>query len=183
MVEKPICLNKKELDHIIKAKEKNKNILLSSNLVLRANPKMIDIKKDVILSNFGSIYYFEADYFWGRTAKFNGWRSKMDYYSIILGAAIHMIDLAIWMFGSKPISVFAMGNNIGSKDTRLKFNSFAVILLKFSNGLIAKVTGNGPCAYPHFHGIKVFGSKRTLVHNFYESFYLEKINRKLIKYF
>ena len=42
----------------------------------------------------------------------------MDYYSIILGAAIHMIDLIIWMFGSKPISVFAMGNNLGSKGTK-----------------------------------------------------------------
>ena len=183
MVEKPVCLNKKELDSIIKEKEKNKNIRLSSNLVLRTNPKINDMKREIMLPAFGSIYYFEADYFWGRTTKFDGWRSKMDYYSIILGAAIHMIDLVIWMLGSKPISVFAMGNDIGSKGTKLKYNSFAIILLKFSSGLIAKVTGNGPCVYPHFHGIKVFGSKKTLIHNFNESFCLERNKSKIDKVF
>ena len=181
MVEKPICLNKEELDQIIEIKEKKKNIQLSSNLVLRTNPKMVDIKKDIMLSSYGSIYYIEADYFWGRTSKLSGWRSKMDYYSIILGAAIHMIDLIIWMLGVKPISVYAIGNRIGSKTTDLKFNSFAVMLLKFSNGLIAKITGNGPCVHPHFHGIKVFGSKKTLIHNFHESFYFDKTKNKTNK--
>ena len=35
MVEKPICLNKEELNQIIKAKAKKKNIRISSNLILK----------------------------------------------------------------------------------------------------------------------------------------------------
>ena len=181
MVEKPICLNKEELSQIIKAKSKKKNIRISSNLILRANQRMVDIKNDISLSRFGDIYYLEADYFWGRISKLNGWRSEMEYYSIILGAAIHMIDLVIWMLGSNPISVYALGNRIGSKNTRLEFNSFAVMLLKFPNDLIVKITGNGPCAHPHFHGVKIFGSKRTMIHNFSESYFFERSRSGMVK--
>tara|TARA_Y100001980_G_C14546678_1_gene326894 strand:+ start:810 stop:1802 length:993 start_codon:yes stop_codon:yes gene_type:complete len=185
MVEKPICLSKKELDQIIEAKSKRKNLKLSSNLVLRSDHRMIDLKNDIKMSRLGDIYYLEADYFWGRINKLNGWRSKMDYYSIVLGAAVHMIDLIIWIFDSKPISVYALGNKIGSKSTKLKFNSFAVMLLKFSNDLIVKITGNGPCVHPHFHGITIFGSKKTIVQNFSESYSLKRskssINKEAIK--
>ena len=96
-------------------------------------------------------------------------------------AAIHMIDLIIWMLGSNPISVYALGNRIGSKNTSLKFNSFAVMLLKFPNDLIVKITGNGPCAHPHFHGVKIFGSKRTMIHNFSESYFFERSRAGIIK--
>lgn len=181
MVEKPICLNKEELNKIIKAKSKKKNIKLSSNLVLRANQRMIDLKNDISSSRFGDMYYIEADYFWGRIGKLNGWRSKMDYYSIILGAAIHMIDLVIWMLDSKPISVYALGNKIGSKNTRLKFNSFAIMILKFSNDLIVKITGNGPCVHPHFHGIRIFGSKQTMIHNFSEAYFFDRSKSRINK--
>ena len=38
----------------------------------------------------------------GRVNKFYGWRSKLKYYSKIYGAAVHMIDLMIWLIGDKP---------------------------------------------------------------------------------
>ena len=69
MVEKPICLSKKELDQIIEAKSKRKNLKLSSNLVLRSDHRMIDLKNDIKMSRLGDIYYLEADYFWGRINK------------------------------------------------------------------------------------------------------------------
>ena len=181
MVEKPICLKKEELNQIIKVKSEKKNLKLSSNLVLRSSRRMIDIKKNIKLSTYGDIYYFEADYLWGRIGKFNGWRSKMDYYSIILGAAIHMIDLVMWFFDSKPISVYALGNKIGSKKTKLKFDSFAVMLLKFSDDVIVKITGNGPCVHPHFHGIKIFGSKKTIIHNYSESYLFDRCKEEINK--
>ena len=97
----------------------------------------------------------------------------MDYYSIILGAAIHMIDLIMWLMDSKPISVQATGNNIPNKNTNLKFNSFAVLTLKFENGAIAKITGNGGCVHPHFHDLKIFGTQKTAISNFSEAYYLQ----------
>ena len=61
------------------------------------------------------MFYIEVDYLWGRVNKFYGWRSKLKYYSKIYGAAVHMIDLMIWLIGDKPEYVFAEGNKIGTE--------------------------------------------------------------------
>ncbi len=183
MVEKPICLNKKELEKIIIALSKKKSLKLSANFVLRSNKQMVDLKKNIANSNFGDLYFMEADYFWGRHAKLNGWRAEMDFYSIILGAAIHMIDLIMWMLSEKPITVYAIGNRIGSNKTKLKYNSFAILILKFPNDLLVKITGNGPCVHPHFHSLKIFGTDGTFIHDYNESFLLKDsspIQKKII---
>jgi len=172
-VEKPLCLFHSEMVKIYKAFKKKK-LKLSSNLVLRTSPLFNKLKNDIHRNNFGKIYYLEADYLWGRTHKFFGWRSKMKYYSKIYGAAVHMIDLLIWMIKEKPKEVFATGNKIATKSTRLRFNSFVNLNLIFSNGLIAKVTGNGPCVYPHFHSLKIFGTKKTFSHDYGSSFFVKK---------
>ena len=84
-----------------------------------------------------------------------------------------MIDLIMWLIDSRPVSVQAIGNDISSKKTNLMFNSFAVILLKFENGVVAKITGNGGCVHPHFHGLNVFGTKQTAIHNLTGAYYLD----------
>mgnify|MGYP001333048752 CR=1 FL=1 len=153
MSEKPLCLNRDEMLQIHETQKQNPDAKLSSNLVLRTNSRFGKLRKDNAEGKFGEVYYLEGDYFWGRKSKLFGWRAEMDYFSIIYGAAIHMIDLIMWLLDSRPISVQAMGNDISSRGTKLQFNSFAVILLKFENGTIAKLTGNGGCVHPHFHGL------------------------------
>ncbi len=172
-VEKPLCLNQSEMIKIMAAKKQNNNVKISSNLVLRSNSRFSKFKNDIQKRKFGDIYYLEGDYYWGRRNKLFGWRAEMDYYSIILGAAIHMIDLVMWLLDSRPISVQAMGNDISTRDTNLQFDSFAVVLLKFENGTIVKLTGNGGCVHPHFHGLKIFGTERTAVHNLTGAYYLD----------
>ena len=44
----------------------------------------------------------------GRKNKLYGWRSKINDYSVTLGAGIHMIDLINWITKLKPISVYAV---------------------------------------------------------------------------
>ena len=173
MAEKPLCLSRGEMEHIRNALEKNPNICLSSNLILRTNLRFKKFKKDISEGKFGDLFYLEGDYYWGRKQKLFDWRAEMDFYSIILGAAIHMIDLVVWLVNSRPVSVQAMGNDIANKNTNLKYNSFAVILLQFENGIIAKLTGNGGCVHPHFHGLKIFGSERTAIHNLSGAYYLD----------
>jgi predicted dehydrogenase len=193
-VEKPLCMFKHELKKIFKKQKKTK-LLLSSNLVLRSNPLFQNIKKKINDGFFGKIFFIEGDYFWGRVDKFYGWRSKLKYYSKIYGAAIHMIDLITWMLGQRPKYVYAEGNKIGTK-SKMKFNSFVILNLIFKNNLIVKITGNGPCVYPHFHGLKIFGSKKTFLHdhkashiyskkdvkklNLKNSYYPAKKNRSMI---
>jgi predicted dehydrogenase len=172
MSEKPLCLTLEEMIKIHAVHKQNKNLKLSANHVLRSNSRFKKFKKDINAGKFGDVFYLEGDYYWGRRQKLFGWRAEMKFYSIILGAAIHMIDLVMWLLGTRPVSVQAIGNDIFNKNTKLKFNSFAVILIKFENGVIAKITGNGGCVHPHYHGLKVFGTKRTAIHNLDGSAYL-----------
>ena len=95
-VKSRFCLNREE--EMLQIYEKQKQITdakLSSNMVLRTNSRFRKFKEDNAEGNFGEVYYIEGDYFWGRYNKLIGWRAEMDFYSIILGAAIHMIDLVM----------------------------------------------------------------------------------------
>ena len=172
MAEKPLCMSLDEMNEIQIAQKQNEALKLSANHVLRTNSRFRRFKYDIQQGNFGDIYYLEGDYYWGRKQKLFGWRAEMDYYSIILGAAIHMIDLVMWLMDAIPVSVQAIGNDIANINTNLKYNSFAVILLQFENGIIAKLTGNGGSVHPHFHGLKLFGTDQTAIQNYDGAFYL-----------
>lgn len=162
-IEKPICLQPKQLKTIKRLLLNRRNII-SSNMVLRTTPLFIEAKKEIEKKQFGNVFYLEADYLWGRVHKLYEWRSKINNYSLILGAAIHMIDLIVWILNMKPTHVTAYGNKIGVNN--IKFDSFSIIILEFKNGNIAKVTANAPSVHPHFHSLSIFGSKKTLIHNF-----------------
>ena len=116
IVEKPICQNFLQLKKITKLIEKNPNIKITSNLVLRVNT-LFRIFKKLSLPN---VFYIEADYIWGRRNKLFGWRSKSEGYSLIKGAGIHLIDLINWMTKQRPLTVSAFGNTINTKKSNLK---------------------------------------------------------------
>ena len=161
IIEKPMCLSLEELK-VIKKILKRKKIKMISNLVLRKNTLFQKFKKII---KKDKIYYIEGDYLWGRKSKLDGWRSKVKKYTSTLGAAIHIFDLILWMTGQKPISVTTFGNNIGSKNSVFKKESFLIYVLEFKNKLIAKITANLSCSYNHFHEIRIFGKKQTLIHS------------------
>jgi len=165
-VEKPLCLYSKQAFEIRKLLEKHPELRLSSNLNLRTCPRFVHMKEAVGTGEMGDIYYSEGDYLWGRISKLTeGWRKDMEFYSIVYGAAVHMIDIIIWMTDKKPVEVQGYGNAIASSGSDFKFNDFAVILMKFEDGSVAKVTGNGGCVHPHFHKLSIYGTKKTFSHN------------------
>ena len=178
IIEKPMCLNFKQLRKIYFLLNKKKNLKITSNLVLRVNSLFNYFKK---ATNNKNIYYIEADYIWGRKHKLFGWRSKVREYSVIYGAAIHMIDLIMWMTESKPIKVSAYGNDKATKNSKFKKNSLIVIMLEFPNNILVKITANASATYNHLHEIKIFSKNQTLVNNNsgsykYENGKLKKIN-------
>ena len=161
-VEKPLVLHPEEAKSIRKILNKKPSIRLSSNLNLRTTPRFIRLKEAVQSGELGRVYYLEGDYLWGRISKLtDGWRKEMDFYSIVHGAAVHMIDLILWIMEMKPLEVKGYGNRIATQNSGFKFNDFAVILMRFENGMIAKVSANGGCVHPHFHRMGVFGTKKT----------------------
>ena len=173
IVEKPMCLNLKQLKKIYYLLKKKKNIKLTSNLVLRVNSLFKNFKKKI---NKKNVFYIEADYIWGRRQKLFGWRSKIKQYSLTLGAGIHMIDLVLWLINLKPISVHAVGNNKPTKKTIFKKNSLIVMLFKFPNNILVKISANANAVHDHFHEIKVFSKDHTLVNSKMGSYTFKKNN-------
>ena len=173
IVEKPICLNQKQLNSINNKLNKT-NLKITSNMVLRTTGIFKQIKKKI--SN-KKIISMEADYIWGRSHKLYQWRSNVKDYSIIHGCAIHMIDLVLWLMDKKPIKVYAKGNNIGIDSKKFKKDSYVIILLKYSDGLIVKITANASSTFPHFHELKIFSVNSTIVHNLQGSYEVKKNNK------
>ena len=184
-VEKPFCLNINELNKICLNLKKKKKIIFSSNLVLRSNPAFMDLKKRIKKKTTGDIYYCEGDYNYGRINKIlHGWRGQIPFYSVILGGAIHLIDLIVWLSNKKIQYVTAEGNKISTNSTNFKNYDLVSALLKFKDGMIAKVTSNFASVTPHHHILSVYGTKSTFFYNnkvikFYKSrddLNLKKVN-------
>ena len=164
-VEKPMCLTKNEAKDIRKTLQANSHLRISSNMVLRSCPLFIKVRENVKAKVMGELYNLEADYLWGRKKKIiSGWRAEADFFSIIHGAAVHMIDLAIWIIGKKPITVQALGNQITTAETKQRHNDYAILLLGFEEQLVVKVSAHGGCVHPHFHSLKVYGKEKSFIH-------------------
>jgi len=165
-VEKPLCLYPSEAIQIRRLLREKAHIKISSNLNLRTCPMFKWLKNAIHAGQMGQIYYMETDYLWGRLQKLtNGWRKDMDFYSIVDGAAVHMIDLIIWLTSMTPVEVQGYGSNISTQGSDFKYNDFAAILIKFNNGMIAKVIADGGCVHPHFHKLALYGTQKTFMHD------------------
>jgi len=175
IIEKPMCTSKIELNKMLKLNKKYKKVKFISNLPLRTEPIFTFFKEKIKKEK---VYYIEADYIWGRYKKLFEWRSKSKNYSVINGAAIHMIDVVIWMLGVNPSHIFVSSNNTVTKLTKFKKNSFSIILLYFKNGLIAKITANACSISPHNHNVTIFSKDLTMRNDIYDRYIISKKGKK-----
>jgi predicted dehydrogenase len=165
LAEKPLCLHKAEASDIYAMLEKRPGLRLSSNLSLRTCPRFAVVRDRVRSGSMGRLYSIDGEYLWGRRHKLtDGWRKDMPFYSIIHGAAVHMIDLIMWIRGGRPVEVHAWGNRICTQGSDLRANDFAALAMRFDDGCIARVSANGGCVHPHFHALTVFGTDMTFRH-------------------
>jgi predicted dehydrogenase len=164
-VEKPLCLYEEEATRIREALKSKPHLKMSSNLILRKSPRFNRLKRMINTGEMGDLSYLEAAYNYGRLEKIaKGWRGKLDFYSVTYGGGVHMIDLLQWLTeGDEIEEVSAYGNNIASKGTDFKHNDLVLAMLKFKSGLIARLTCNFGCVFPHFHELNVYGTSATFI--------------------
>lgn len=163
-VEKPLCMRREELAHIQRTLAARPDLRLSSNLVLRACPRFIELKNKVERGELGRVYFAEASYNYGRLHKIvDGWRGRLDYYSVMLGGGVHMVDLLLWLTGGRVVEVSAFGNAIASAGTGFRFQDMVVGILRFADGTVAKAAANFGCVMPHFHELNLYGTQATFM--------------------
>lgn len=177
--EKPLCQTPEELRAIRSAlsranAERTVPLRISANMVLRTCPLFREVRAAVRNGEMGAIGSMDADYLWGRVARLTrGWRGRMERYSIVQGAAVHMIDLVLWITGRRPEEVHAWGNRLATEDAGFAFDDFASLGLRFEDGMVARIGAYGGCVHPHFHRLAVFGSQRTFLHGLDGSFWID----------
>lgn len=163
-VEKPLCLTEGQATHIRQLLGAQPSVKLSSNLILRQCPRFIALKERIEHGDFGELFLLEGHYEYGRLHKITeGWRGAIDFYSVVYGGAIHLIDLMLWLTGDDVVEVAAFGNQIASRGTQFKYNDTVVAALKFAGGVVGKVGVSYGCVRPHFHELKVCGTKATFI--------------------
>lgn len=163
-VEKPLCLFDYEAIAIRKKLQQHPHIKMSSNLILRKSPRFIDLKKRIAQGELGKVYCVEGDYNYGRLHKItDGWRGKLDFYSVFYGGGVHIVDLLMWLLDKKIVEVSAFGTDIAVKNTQFQFYDTVMSIIKFADGSIGKISSNYSCVYPHFHRLSIYGTQATFV--------------------
>ena len=163
-VEKPVCLFLKEAKSIINRLRLNSDVRFSSNLILRKSSRFADLKYRIDHNELGEIYSIDADYYYGRIHKLiDGWRGEIDFYSVFLGGGVHMIDLVRWLTGKEAVSVFATSNKIATHGSKFRHEDYISANISFEGGMNARVSANFGCVHPHYHSVKVFGTKATFI--------------------
>lgn len=171
-VEKPLCLTPDEARDISRMLKQKPHLKISSNLILRKSPRFIALKGNIECGELGSIYHVEGDYNYGRLEKItDGWRGKIDYYSVTLGGGIHIIDLLLWLTGDKITEVAACGNNISSRGSQFKYPDMVSCILKFASGMTGKMSVNFGSVHPHFHNLFIYGTKATFINGLSSGLY------------
>lgn len=165
-VEKPLCLREEHAKDIRKALKNKPQLKLSSNLILRKCPRFTALRDKIVRGEFGKLFAIEGDYNYGRLHKVTeGWRGQLDFYSIVMGGGVHIIDLFLWLTGSRVIEVCAYGNQIASAGSQFRYPDMVTSILRFENGMIGKISVNFGCVQPHFHNLSVYGTKATFVND------------------
>lgn len=165
-VEKPVCLYEEEAADIRRHLRDRPGLRLSSNLILRLSPRFARLHERIRAGDLGELFYVEGDYVYGRLTKItDGWRAQRPFYSVVLGGAVHMVDLLLWLTGDRVIEVTAYANRIGAAGTAFRYPDLVAALLRFESGLVGKVTANFASVHPHFHKVELYGTRATFVND------------------
>lgn len=163
--EKPLCLSRGEAERIRAALREHPHVRLSSNLILRGSPRFVELRRRIQAGQLGQLFQLEGDYFYGRAHKIHsGWRGRIDYYSVVLGGAIHLVDLLLWLSGDRVVEVCAAGTRIASAGTQFRYDDHVVAVLRFASGAVGKVGSSYACVRPHFHALTLCGTRGSFVH-------------------
>jgi predicted dehydrogenase len=163
-VEKPLCQTARQAREIHAALAGRPELVLSSNLLLRASPRFELLKRWIDDGRFGRVYYTEGDYDYGRLWKLTeGWRGDLEAYSVTLGGTIHLIDLLLWLTGDRVVRAQATANRLVTEGSKFRFDDLVVAILELESGGTMKVAANFGCVHPHYHDVQVFGTKATFV--------------------
>jgi predicted dehydrogenase len=188
VIEKPAANSLQELRQMRDA-VRQAGVKTVVSFVLRWNPLFETIKALIADNALGRVYHVEADYQHDIGSWWSGYddaRRKSTGVSAMLVAGCHAVDAARWFAApgrfeaANVTEVFAyrggwrkgadvefnyLANRFQKLDRPVEYDGLEVVLLKFDNGCIGKVSVNNDCIQPYTFPIEVFGDRGTVRDN------------------
>jgi len=163
LVDKPMAINLKEADEMIKEAEK-RNLKLGVNLQSRFDPTIRKVKDAAEEGRFGRLILGEATVKWFRTQEYydsSPWRGRWSTEGggALINQAIHTIDLLLWIMGP-PKYLWAQTDTVAHK---IEVEDLAVAAIRFENGALGVVQGS-TATYPGLPTrLEIHGTKGTAI--------------------
>lgn len=187
VIEKPIANSPAEMHAMLDAVRKA-GVKTVVSFVLRWNPLVETIKALVADNAVGNVYCVETDYQHDIASWWSGFedaRTKEKGVSAMLTGGCHALDAARWFAGqgryeaATPIEVFAYAggwrkgqsieynyfSNSFQEAPPLEYDDLEIVLIRFENGALGKVSVNYGCVMPYMFPIEVFGDRGTIKDN------------------
>jgi predicted dehydrogenase len=159
------------------------------SFVLRWNPLFQALKRMIAGGALGRPYCVEADYLSQCGSWWSGWRDTFSVKnggSALLVAGCHAVDALRWFAAegefaaANPVEVFAWSGGYRKGNPRdynpltnswnegvppMEYDGLEVVLVKFDNGVIGKVSVNFDCIMPYRFPVRIFGDRGSVIDN------------------
>jgi len=188
VIEKPIANTLEEM-YAMREAVKQAKVKTIVSFVLRWNPFFETVKSLLADGALGNIYYVETDYQSNIASWWSGYGDarRQEYgVSAMMVAGCHALDAARWFasrerhYAARVSEVFAYRGGWRKGSGReynyftgawsdgkppLEYEGLEVVLLKFDNGVLGKVTANFDCIMPYTFPVEIFGDQGTVKDN------------------
>ena len=164
LVEKPMALSTKHMDHMIEL-SRRKNLKLAVSFQNRFNPPVRELRKKVEEGAFGKIFYGVASIRWNRNEDYYkqaDWRGTWrNDGGVLMNQSTHNIDLLQWMLGGEVEEVIGRLENFNHP--YIEAEDFGVGIVKFKNGAVGIIEGTS-VVYPRNleETLSIFGERGTV---------------------
>ncbi|MBE6591529.1 MAG: Gfo/Idh/MocA family oxidoreductase [Ruminococcaceae bacterium] len=183
MCEKPLALNRADIDAIISAANKSDKKFMVGQ-ICRFTPGFLKAKEIVDSGAIGEVYFMESEYAhdYVNILKPGNWRCDNERNGVV-GGGCHAVDLVRWFMGD-PCEVFSYGTH--KVLPTVTYDDANIAIMKFPNGTMGKVFVSTGCKRDYTMRTVIYGTKGTIICDntspYLQLFKLEGDEVKVAKY-
>ena len=164
MCEKPLALNREDIDAIVKAVEAHPECKFMIGQICRFTPAFVLAKKIIASGEIGELYFVESEYAHDYQHMFEkdpkNWRSDPERNGVV-GGGCHAVDLLRWLVGADPCEVFAYGTH--KLLPEVSYDDANIAIMKFPGEVAGKVFVSTGCKRNYTMRTCVYGTRGTLI--------------------
>ncbi len=164
LIEKPLALTWEDTKAMQEAVNRA-GVKTIVSYVLRWNPLFMTAKTLIEQDYLGELFYIETDYFHRVDESYPCYEWTMKESSggsSLLAGGCHAVDAMRWFMQSEVVEVSAYSTGIRDD---LEYDGTLVMILKFANGRIGKISSSYDNISPYIFNVHLFGDKGTLLNN------------------